>query len=143
MQSSQETVTVYSENGKCCQVQMNRFIHMQSLLNNHIWIAPRWLIFAFEYCKLAKYPSVGRVSAMVLCCHVQSHKNRPVCWYASWNFAHSSTVFRSLNELIPLTSSVEVAGSSTLPAHKNTYELEHRNCVIKMFFQHQSVTHLP
>ena len=95
------------------------------------------------YYILAKYPSVGRVSAMVLCCHVQSHKNRPVCWYASWNFAHSSTVFRSLNELIPLTSSVEVAGSSTLPAHKNTYELEHRNCVIKMFFQHQSVTHLP
>ena len=95
------------------------------------------------YIVLAKYPSVGRVSAMVLCCHVQSHKNRPVCWYASWNFAHSSTVFRSLNELIPLTSSVEVAGSSTLPAHKNTYELEHRNCVIKMFFQHQSVTHLP
>ena len=96
-----------------------------------------------DYHTLAKYPSVGRVSAMVLCCHVQSHKNRPVCWYASWNFAHSSTVFRSLNELIPLTSSVEVAGSSTLPAHKNTYELEHRNCVIKMFFQHQSVTHLP
>ena len=96
-----------------------------------------------NYTILAKYPSVGRVSAMVLCCHVQSHKNRPVCWYASWNFAHSSTVFRSLNELIPLTSSVEVAGSSTLPAHKNTYELEHRNCVIKMFFQHQSVTHLP
>ena len=96
-----------------------------------------------NYIVLAKYPSVGRVSAMVLCCHVQSHKNRPVCWYASWNFAHSSTVFRSLNELIPLTSSVEVAGSSTLPAHKNTYELEHRNCVIKMFFQHQSVTHLP
>ena len=97
----------------------------------------------WRYLTLAKYPSVGRVSAMVLCCHVQSHKNRPVCWYASWNFAHSSTVFRSLNELIPLTSSVEVAGSSTLPAHKNTYELEHRNCVIKMFFQHQSVTHLP
>ena len=60
---------------------------------------------------------------------------------ASWNFAHSSTVFRSLNELVPLMSSVEVAGSSTLPAHKNMYELEHRNCVIKMFFQLQIVTH--
>ena len=33
------------------------------------------------------------------------------------------------------------AGSSTLPAHKNTYELEHRNCVMKMFFQHEIVTH--
>ena len=27
---------------------------------------------------LAKYPSVGRVSAMVLCCHVQSHKTNAI-----------------------------------------------------------------
>ena len=88
---------------------------------------------------LAKYPSVGRVSAMVLRCHVQSHKQQTCLLARLMEFRACLNDFQ--NEHVHLTTSVEVAGSSTLPAHKNTYELEHRNGVIKMFFQHEIVTH--
>ena len=91
------------------------------------------------YIILAKYPSVGRVSAMVLRCHVQSHKQQTFLLARLMEFHACLNGFQ--NEHVHLTTSVEVAGSSTLPAHKNTYELEHRNCVIKMFFQHEIVTH--
>ena len=76
---------------------------------------------------------------MVLRCHVQSHKQQTCLLARLMEFRACLNGFQ--NEHVHLTTSVEVAGSSTLPAHKNTYELEHRNCVIKMFFQHEIVTH--
>ena len=92
-----------------------------------------------NYDTLAKYPSIGRVSAMVLRCHVQSHKQQTGLLARLMEFHACLNGFQ--NEHVHLTTSVEVAGSSTLPAHKNTYEQEYRNCVIKMFFQHEMVTH--
>ena len=76
---------------------------------------------------------------MVLRCHVQSHKQQTCLLALLMEFRACLNGFQ--NEHVHLTTSVEVAGSSTLPAHKNTYGLEHRNCVIKMFFQHEIVTH--
>ena len=58
MQSSEETITVSSDNWKCNQVlsnifQMGRFIHMQLLLNNQRRIEPLWLIFVWcEQCDM-------------------------------------------------------------------------------------------
>ena len=91
------------------------------------------------YKLLAKYPSVGRVSAMILRCNVQSHKQQTCLLARLMEFRACLNGFQ--NEHVHLTTSVEVAGSSTLLHIKKTYELEHRNGVIKTFFQHEIVTH--
>ena len=59
------------------------------------------------YLILAKYPSVGRGSAMVLRCHVQSHKQQTFLLARLMEFRACLNGFQ--NEHFHLTTSVEVA----------------------------------
>ena len=78
---------------------------------------------------------------MVLRCHVQSHKKQTCLQARLMEFRACLKGCQVVERTCPLTTYVEAAGSSTLPAHKHTYELDHRYCVIKMFFLHEIVTH--